>query len=73
MIPKGLLAFLGFFYAMWSLVPCWALPEYIQALIDLACLRVFLVTPWVIVYRLYRGDDMDKVLGFKRSHWTHLG
>ena len=34
--------------------PCWALPEYIRALIPLACLRVFLVTPWVIVYRLYR-------------------
>ena len=34
--------------------PCWALPEYIWALIHLACLRVFSVRPWVIVYRLYR-------------------
>ena len=34
--------------------PCWALPEYIRPLIHLACLRVFSVTPWVIVYRLYR-------------------
>ena len=35
--------------------PCWALPEYIRALIHLACLGVFSVTPWVIVYRLYRA------------------
>ena len=34
--------------------PCWALPEYIWALIHLACLRVFSVAPWVTVYRLYR-------------------
>ena len=34
--------------------PCLALPEHIQALIHLACFRVFSVTPWVIVYRLYR-------------------
>ena len=34
--------------------PCWALPEYIRALIHLACLRVYSVTPWAIVYRLYR-------------------
>ena len=38
--------------------PCLALPEYIRALIHSACLRVFSVTPWV---------------GFKRSHWIHLG
>ena len=50
-IPKGLLTFFGFFfffYAMRSLVPD------IRTLIHLACLRVFSVTPWVIVYRLYR-------------------
>ena len=34
--------------------PFWALPEYALALLRLACLRVFSVTPWVIVYRLYR-------------------
>ena len=30
------------------------LPEYVRALIHLVCLRVFSVTLWVIVYRLYR-------------------
>ena len=34
--------------------PCWPLPEYIRALTHSASLRVFSVTPWVIVYRLYR-------------------
>ena len=51
--------------------PCLALPEYIRALIHLACLPVFSVTPRVIVYRLW--NDKDKVIGFKRSHWIHLG
>ena len=53
-VPKGLLTFLGFFLCNAEFSPCWALPEYIRALIYLACLRVFSVTPWVIVYRLYR-------------------
>ena len=52
-VPKGLLTFLGFLCNA-EFSPCWALPEYIQALTHLACLRVFSVTPWVIVYRLYR-------------------
>ena len=54
-VPKGLSTFLGiFFLCNAEFSPCWALPEYIRALIHLACLRVFSVTPWVIVYRLYR-------------------
>ena len=53
-VPKGLLTFLGFFLCNAECSPCWALPEYIRALTHLACLRVFSVTPWVLVYRLYR-------------------
>ena len=51
--------------------PFWALQEYIQTPIHLACLRVFSVTPWVIVYRFIAWDDKDKVIGFKTSHWIH--
>ena len=29
--------------------PCWALPEYIRALIHLACFRVFSVTPLALM------------------------
>ena len=50
-LPKGLLTFLWFFLCNAEFSPCSALPEYIRALIHLACLRVFSVTPWVIVYR----------------------
>ena len=53
-VPKGLLTFLGLFLCNAEFNPCWALPEYIPALIYLACLRVFSVTPWVVLYRLYR-------------------
>ena len=53
-VPKGLLALI--FYAMRSLVPVGHFQNiiYIQALIHLACLRVFSVMPWVIVYQWYR-------------------
>ena len=47
---KGVINCPWIFYAMREFSPCWALPEYIRALIYLACLRVFSVTPWVIVY-----------------------
>ena len=53
-VPKGLLISLDFFLCRVEFSPCWALPEYIRALIHSASLRVFSVTPWVIVYRLYR-------------------
>ena len=53
--------------------PCWALPEYIRALIRLACLRVFSVMPRVIVYRLYRVRWRGQSNGFKRFQWIHLG
>ena len=53
-VPKGLLTVHGFFLCNAEFSPCWALPKYIRALIYLACLRVFLMTPRVIVYRLYR-------------------
>ena len=49
-VLKGLLTFLGFFLCNAEFSPCWALPEYIRALIHWACLRVFPVTLWVIVY-----------------------
>ena len=70
-VPKGLLNFLWFFLCNAEFSPCWALPEYIRTLSPLACLRVFSVTPWVIVYRLYRVG-WQRESGFKRSHWIHL-
>ena len=78
MVPKGLLTFLGLFlfcflYAIPEFSPCWALPEYIRALIHLAGLRVFSVLTWVIVYRLYRVRWQGQSDVFKRSHWIHLG
>ena len=51
---KGVINFPWSFLCNAEFSPSWALPEYILALIHLACLRVFSVTPWVIVYRLYR-------------------
>ena len=52
---KGIINFpWNFFLCNVEFSPCWALPEYSRALIHSACLRVFSVTPWVIVYRLYR-------------------
>ena len=47
-------------------IPCWALPDYIRALIHLARLRVFSVTPWVIVYRLYRVRGQGQSDQFKK-------
>ena len=35
-VPEGLLTFLGFFLCNGEFSPCWALPEYIRALIHLA-------------------------------------
>ena len=52
-VPKELLT-VPIFLRNAEFSPCWALPEYIRALIHFAYLRVFSVTPWVIVYRLYR-------------------
>ena len=52
-VPKELLTYLGFVLCNVEFSPRWALPELIWALIHLACLRVFSVTSWVIVYRLY--------------------
>ena len=42
-VPKGLLTFLGFFLCNSEFSPCWALPEYIRALIHSACLRFVVV------------------------------
>ena len=50
---NGVINFLWILLCNAEFSPCWALPEYIRALIYLSCLRVFSVTPWVIVYRLY--------------------
>ena len=51
-VPKGLLTFLGFFMQC-RVKSLLGTSKYIQALIHLACLRVFSMTPWIIVYRLY--------------------
>ena len=53
-VPKGLLTVHGFFLCNAEFSPYRALPEYVQALIHFACLRILSVTPRVIVYRLYR-------------------
>ena len=46
---KEVINFPGIFLDNAEFSPCWALLEYIRALIQLACLRVFSVTPWAIV------------------------
>ena len=51
-VPKRFLTFRGSFYAMRSLVPVGHFRNISGQL--LTCLRVFSVTPWAIVYRLYR-------------------
>ena len=51
---QGVVSFPWIFSCNAEFSPCWALPEYIRALIHLVCLRVVSVTPWVILYRLYR-------------------
>ena len=53
--------------------PCWALTEYVRALIHLACLRVFSVSHGLLFTSCIVWNDKDKVIGFKRSHWVHLG
>ena len=70
---KGVINFPWIFLCNAKFSPFWALLEYIQALIHLACLQVFLVTLWVIVYRLYQVRWQGQSDWFKRSHWTHLG
>ena len=61
----GLLTFLGFVYAMRSLVPAhlftWLVCGSFQW-------RHGLLFTDCIVW-----DDEDKVIGFKRSHWIHFG
>ena len=54
---KEVINFPGIFLDNAEFSPCWALLEYIRALIQLACLRVFSVTPWVIVYGSYHVSD----------------
>ena len=71
MIPKGLLTFLGFFYAMKSLV-------------SVGHSRIYLGTYLLVCgsFQWHHGllftdcivwDDKDKVIGFKIPHWIHLG
>ena len=72
-VPKGLLIFLGFFYPMQSLVPFGHFRNVSgHSFIWLVCgsfqWRHGLLFTDCIVW-----DDRDKVIGFKRSHWIHLG
>ena len=64
---KGVINFpwIFFFLCNAEFSPCRALLKYIQALIHLACSRVFSVTPWVIVYRFYR----ERWLGQSDLFW----
>ena len=52
---------------------CWALPEYFRALIHLACLRVFQWRHGLLFNDCIVWDDKSKGIGFKRTHWIHLG
>ena len=52
--------------------PCRALLEYICALIHLAW-GSFQWRHGLLFTDCIMWDDKDKVIGFKRSHWIHLG
>ena len=72
-VPKGLFTFLGFFYAMRSLGPVGHFPYISEHLLTWLVRGSFqwrhglLFTDCIVWY------DKDKVIGFQRSHWIHLG
>ena len=72
-VPKGLLTFHGFFYAMWSLVPVGHIKNISRHLFTWLVCGSFKWHHGLLFIDCIEWDDKDKVIGLKRSHWIHLG
>ena len=72
MVPKGLLTFLGFFYAMRSLVPVGYFRNISGHLPPWLVCGSFQWRHGLLFTDCIVWDDKDKVTGLKRSHWIHL-
>ena len=72
-VPKGLLTFLGFVYAMWSLVPVEHFPNISEHLFTWLVCGSFQWGHGLLFTDCIVWDVKDEVIGFNRSHWIHLG
>ena len=72
-VPKGLLTFRGYFYAMRSLVPVGHFRNVFGYLFTWLVCGSFQWRHGLLFTDCIVWDDKDKVIGFKRSHWIHLG
>ena len=72
-VPKGLLTFLGFFYAMRSLVPVGHFQNMSGHLFNWLICGSFQWRHRLLYTDCFVWDDKEKVIGFKRSHWIHFG
>ena len=73
MVPKGLLSFLVFFYAMRSLVPVGYVWNISRHLFTWLVCGSFQWHHGLLLTDCIVWDDKDKVIGFKRSHFIRLG
>ena len=72
-VPKGLFTFLGFFYAMRSLVPVGHFRDLSGHLFTWLVCGSFQWRHGLLFTDCIVWDDKDKVIGFKSSYWIHLG
>ena len=72
-VPKGILTFLGFFLCMRSSVPAGHFCNISGHLFTRLVFRSFRLRHGLLFTDCIVWDDKDKVIGFKRSHWIHLG
>ena len=72
-VPKGLFTFNGFYYAMRSLVPVGYFRNISGHLFTWFVCGLFQWRYGLLFTDRIVWDDKDKVIGFKRSDWIHLG
>ena len=72
-VPKGLSTFLGYFFSNAEFSPCWALRNVSGHLFTWLVCGYFQWRHGLLFTDCIVWDDKDKVIGFQRSHWIHLG
>ena len=72
-VSKGGINFPSIFYAMRSLVPVWQFQNISRHLFTWLVCGSFQWRHGLLFTDCIVWDDKDKVTGFKRSHWIHLG
>ena len=73
MVPKGLLTFPGFFYAMQSLVPVGHFRNISRHLFTWLVCGCFQWRHGLLFTNCIMWGDKDRVVGFERSHLIFLG